>query len=120
MFEFMPQSSGNIIGIRATGKLTDADYRKFLIPRMEEAFAKHGKLNVLFAMDDDFEGWDLQAAWDDASYGLQHRADFDRLALVGGPKWVDWCIKLSGFLMKGEIRLFDADRLDKAWDWVRA
>jgi hypothetical protein len=30
-----------------------------------------------------------------------HQADFDKLAVVGGPAWVDWCIKLGGFLMKG-------------------
>jgi len=119
MIEFMPESAGNVVGVKATGKLTAKDYEQTLIPKLEETFAAHGKLNVLFFMDESFEGWDLAAAWDDASYGLRHRADFDKLAIVGGPPWVEWCIKLSGFLMKGEIRIFSRDQLASAWDWVK-
>ena len=119
MIEFMPESRGNIVGVRAIGTLTDADYKGTLIPKLESLFKQYGKLNVLFYMGKDFEGWDLQAAWDDASFGLTHRADFERLAIVGGPRWVEWCMKLSGFLMKGEIKLFPLDSLDDAWDWVK-
>lgn len=119
MIEFMPESSGNILGVKASGKLTDADYKHVLIPKFESLFKQHGKLNVLFYMDEAFEGWDLEAAWDDASYGLRHRADFNKLAVVGGPAWVEWCIKLSGFLMKGEIKVFPADQLESAWKWLK-
>jgi len=119
MIEFMAESTGNVLGIKATGRLTDADYKQTLIPKLESLFAKEGKLNVLFFMDEGFKGWDLEAAWDDASYGLRHGADFEKLAVVGGPAWVDWCIKLSGFLMKGEIRLFPREELDEAWAWIK-
>lgn len=119
MIEFMPESTGNMLGIKATGKLTDADYKKILIPKLEEVFAKEGKLNILCHMDKGFEGWDLEAAWDDASFGLRHRSDFERMALVGGPAWVEWCAKLSGFLMKGEIRTFPKERMEEAWAWIK-
>jgi hypothetical protein len=119
MIEFMNESSGNAIGIRASGKLTKTDYDTILIPRLTELFKTCGQLNVIFYMDDTFEGWDLEAAWDDASYGLMHRADFDKLAVVGGPAWIDWCIKLGGFLMKGEIKVFPPEQLDQAWKWIR-
>jgi len=119
MIEIMQESTSNIIGVKAVGKLAHDDYKQVLIPALERLFEKHGKLNVLFFMDETFEGWDLDAAWDDASYGLKHRADFGKLAVVGGPDWVEWCIKLSGFLMKGEIKVFTAGELDRAWAWVR-
>jgi hypothetical protein len=35
MFKIMPESEGRIIGLRATGKLTDQDYLEVLIPRLE-------------------------------------------------------------------------------------
>jgi len=120
MIQFMPESSGNVLGVKATGKLTDTEYKQVLIPKFEALFEQHEKLNVLFYMDGAFEGWDLEAAWDDASYGLKHRADFGKLAVVGGPAWVDWCIKLSGFLMKGEIKIFPADQLNRAWAWIKS
>jgi SpoIIAA-like len=119
VIEFMPESSGNVIGVRAVGMLTDTDYKETLIPKLETLFEQCGELNLLIYMDDDFEGWDLEAAWDDMSFGLKHRADFRKLAVVGGPRWVEWCFKLSGFLMKGEIKLFPVSSLDKAWRWVR-
>lgn len=119
MIEFMPESSGNVVGVKGSGKLTDIEYKQVLIPKLKALFDQYGKLDVLFYMDQDFEGWDLEAAWDDASYGLKHRADFGKLAVVGGPGWVEWCIKLCGFLMKGEIKIFPADQLDGAWAWVK-
>lgn len=118
MIEFMPESAGNIIGIRASGRLTEADYKNALIPRLVTLFQQHGKLRVLFFMDESFDGWDLKAAWDDASLGLQHRTDFEKIAVVGGPAWVEWCIKLAGFLMKGEIQTFRRDQLMAAREWV--
>lgn len=120
MIEFMPNSKNNIIGIKVSGKLRDSDYKNILIPKLESLFKEYGKLNVLFYMDEAFQGWDLEAAWDDTSYGLRHRADFAKLAVVGGPPWVEWCFKLSGFLMKGEIKLFPADQLDRAWAWIES
>lgn len=120
VIEIMPESSGNVLGVRASGKLTDAEYKQLLIPKLEALFEQYGKLNVLFYMDEAFEGWNLEAAWDDASYGLKHRADFDKLAVVGGPAWVEWCIKLSGFLMKGEIKIFPVKRLEQAWKWIKS
>ena len=119
MIELMRESSGNVLGVKASGRLTDDDYKNTLIPTLDSLFKQHGKLRVLILMDETFAGWDLDAAWDDASYGLQHRADFDRLAVVGGPSWVELCIKLCGFLFKGEIKVFPPERIDSAWTWVR-
>ena len=119
MIEIMTKSAGPVVGVRATGKLTDKDYREVLIPALESRFEKHGRLKLLLYMDAGFEGWDLDAMWDDAVFGLRHRADFDRLAVVGGPEWVRVAARLSAFLMKGEVRTFDADALDEAWGWVR-
>ncbi len=119
MIEIMSQSSKNVLGLKASGMLTDADYRETLVPQLESAFEKHGRLRLLFYMDEFFEGWNLEAAWDDVSLGLKHRADFEKIALVGGPAWVRWAFKLSAFLMKGEIKDFGADELEAAWKWVR-
>jgi SpoIIAA-like len=120
MIEFMPESKGSLVGVRAGGKLTDADYKEVLIPRLETLFHQHGKLRVLIFMDETFEGWDLKAAWDDASLGLSHRTDFEKIAVVGPPAWVEWCIKVSGFLMRGEIRTFHSDQLAAAWEWIQS
>jgi len=118
MIEFMDESTGKFLGIRASGTLTDADYKGVLIPKLEELFDTHGKLDILLYLDDGFEGWDAGAAWDDAAFGMRHRADFEKLAVVGGPGWVQKGLKAFAFLMKGEIRTYPADKLETAWEWV--
>ncbi|MCU4651472.1 STAS/SEC14 domain-containing protein [Roseibacterium sp. SDUM158016] len=118
MLQIMEGSEGKVVGVRAGGKLTEADY-KDLLPKLQERFSEFGRLNVLFYADETFEGWNMEAAWEDASFGFAHIADFERLALVGAPEWVVWCVKLSAFLFKGEVRIFDAGALDAAWAWVR-
>lgn len=120
MIEFMADSSGNIIGIKAIGTLTDADYKELLIPTLEKLFAQYRKLRVLFYMGEEFAGWTVSAAWDDARLGFNHRADFERIAVVGGPRWVEWCVKFTAFLIAGEIRTLSAEQLQGAWDWVKA
>jgi len=118
MIEVMDQSRGNIIGLHVTGKLHEKDYAEFL-PKLEDLFTQYGKLRVLFFADPDFEGWDMSAAWQDASVGFRHAADFERLAVVGAPDWVEWCIRLSGFLFKGDVKIFPPDQLNDAWGWIQ-
>ena len=120
MIEFLSSGTDNIVGIQVSGKLTDKDYKETLIPKLEALFKQHAKLKVLLYMDEGFEGWDLDAAWDDAALGLSHRNDFEKMALVGAPRWVEWGFKLSGFLMAGDLRIFEGDQLDDAWAWVRS
>lgn len=119
MFEFLPESAGNLAGIRATGTLTDADYKNVLLPKLDQMFATFGRLRILLYMDDGFEGWDLHAVWDDAALGLKHRADFEKIAVVGGPDWVGLFVKLSAFLIAGQTRVFSTDRLVEAWSWLK-
>ena len=118
MIEFMDECAGKFVGIRASGKLTREDYEEILIPKLEQLFDAEGKLDLLLYMDEAFDGWEAGAAWDDATFGIRHRADFEKLAVVGGPAWVQGGLKAFGFLMKGEIRTYPADQLEKAWEWV--
>jgi hypothetical protein len=117
MIEVMEESRGKVVGLHVTGKLVEADYGQIL-PKLEALFREHGKLGVLFYADEGFRGWDMAAAWEDASFGVRHMADFERLAVVGAPDWVNWCVKLSAFLFKGEVRIFPREALEEAWGWV--
>jgi len=118
MFEFLPESQDNILGIKMIGKLTDDDYQKVLIPKMKQLMKAHEKLKVLLQFED-FDGWELKAGWDDAVFGIAHRKDFKKLALVGGPAYVEWSMNLFAPFMTGEIRHFPAQGLTAAWAWIR-
>jgi hypothetical protein len=119
MIEIMPESNGSALALRASGKLTDADYKEVLIPKIEEVIKRSGKAKVLLYLPVDFTGWEAHAMWDDARFGLRHRNDFEKLAVVGGAKWVEWATKIGSYFMEGEVRTFPEAQLEEALDWIR-
>ena len=119
MIAFMQESSGNVLGVHACGKLTEDDYKDRLVPPLKSLIERFGKVRVLSYMDETFQGWDLKAAWANTTLDVCHRADFERIAVVGAPAWEEWCAKLAGIFMTGEIRTFPPEQLQQAWDWLR-
>lgn len=121
MIEFMTESTGNILGIRASGKLSRACYRDVLAPRVQSLLQQFRTLRVLFLMDEAFAGWSPGAAWANTIFDLKHRRDFAKVAMVGAPTWEDWCVKTAAtLLMAGELQTFRRDQLPQAWEWLRA
>lgn len=120
MLKEMPGSSGYIVGIQATDTVTDSDYINVLIPRLETVIKHNGKARFLFNFAEDFHGYEVAAMWDDAIFGIKHSNDFEKCAVVGGPKWVDWGTKLAALIMHGQVMTFSANKLDDAWTWIRS
>ncbi|MBW1781626.1 MAG: STAS/SEC14 domain-containing protein [Deltaproteobacteria bacterium] len=118
MLKVLPESEGNILVLNAVGKLTDHDYKEVLIPRLESIIGEHGKARLLIDMGDEFHGWEAAALWDDARFGLTHRNDFDKMGVIGGPKWVEWGLKLGAMAMGGEIRSFSVNEREEAMSWI--
>ena len=88
------------------GKLTHEDYEVF-VPILERALkeAAGREVNMLVDMTE-FKGWKMHAAWDDMVFGLKHRGDFDKIAIVGKKKWEEVAVKMMAPLMKGKIKFF--------------
>lgn len=120
MFEIMANSEGKVLGVRATAKLTDRDYREVFIPALEERFQKYGQLRLLFYMDENFSGWEMGALWEDTKLDIKHKDDFEKVAIVGGPKWLEWFMKLVSPLVKAEVKKFPPDQITAAWEWLKA
>ena len=120
MIEVLPQSHDAVIGVVAGGVLTDADYKQTLIPLLEKKMASYGRVRLLIEVADTFGGWEMAAAWDDAAFGFTHRADFDKIAMIGGPQWIVWSTKLFAPFIAGELRTFPAGQSQQAWAWIDA
>jgi hypothetical protein len=120
MLTIMPSSHDNIVGVQGTGKVTDQDYQQVLIPQLENVLKNHDKARFLYYLDDNFAGWELGAMWEDTKFGMRHKNDFDKIAVVGGPKWVAWGTKLIGHFMEGQVKTFSPKELKSAWDWLES
>ena len=81
MFKLIEDLPPGVLGIEATGKVTHEDYQNILIPRAEAMIAK-GPVKFLYVAGKDFEGYELEALWDDSAFGVKHWHDFTRVAVV--------------------------------------
>lgn len=120
MIDQLPSPSEDTLVFNATGILNTRDYEVDFAPKVERAIARLGKVNLVLNLDELFEGWDLGAMWDDARFGVKHRHDFKRVAVVGAQPWFKWAMQLGSKLMDGEFRTFASNHLDEAIAWVNS
>lgn len=118
MIGVRPETRGDTLVVEASGKLTAEDYEGVFIPELERMLQEFKRLRVVFYLNDSFEGWELGAMWDDARFGMRHYGDFDRIAMVGGPRWVGWMSRLGSRLMSIEFKVFDREALGDAIAWA--
>ena len=103
------------ITLKATGKLTHEDYVS-LIPMIEMSLKSipNAKVNMLLDATE-FEGWELEAAWDDFKFGMEYKDVFLKIAIVGTKQWQEYAAKMGDWFMHGEVKFFyDLDEA-KAW-----
>ena len=119
MIEIMPESEGKTLVVKATGTLTAQDYEEVFIPQLNQRLEKFGKIRVLMYLAENFTGWELSAAWDDAVFGVKHRHDFEKIAVVGGQQWVKWATKLGGYFVDGQVVTYASDEFQDAVNWLK-
>jgi hypothetical protein len=118
VIELKQSSDNNILYATVHGKLTDDDYEDVLVPAIENKLKAYDKIRILVHMGDDFDSVEGEAAWEDAKVGLKHFTSFERTAIVSDRKWIRRSIKVFGFLVPGEVRLFSNDQLAEAEEWI--
>jgi len=116
MFEILPVNDKRILAFKASGRLTDADYREFL-PRLEGLIRQSGQISLYIELED-FQGWEPKAAWDDLRFGVQHDRDFSRIAIVGDGALEHSAVALANLFTHTRMRYFDREEAKAAWDWL--
>lgn len=107
----------DVLGVEATGVVTHEDYRKVLIPAAEAKLTR-GPVRMLYLAGAAFSGYELDAMWDDAAFGLKHWRDFVRIAVVTEKTWLRAAVTMFSPFFPGHIRLFDLSGLDAAKAWI--
>jgi hypothetical protein len=120
MIEPITDVPPGVTGLRATGKLSKADYTDVLEPALREGVAA-GELRMLFVLEG-FEGLEHGAWIEDAKTGLRawtrDHAAWHRFALVTDTEWVARAMRAFAWLAPGEVRVFELGELADATAWV--
>ena len=104
------------LSFKAMGTLTHADYEK-VTPLIDAALEgiKEPKVKALVDISE-FDGWELQAVWDDFKIGLKHGSEFEKVAIYGKDRWIEYAINITSWFMSGEIKEFD--NIEDALRWL--
>ena len=113
-------TSPNVIAFAVNGRIR-ADDMRLVIAASEAAMAAHGQVRVLLRVQG-FEGVGLDALRQEglAAMKLKGLRQVERYALVGGPAWMASVASWFPPLGRAQVRHFDLDREDEAWQWLEA
>ncbi len=109
-----------IVAAACEGHVTRDDYEKILIPRVNEALARHGKVRIYYEIGPTFSGFDVGAVWEDTKLGLEHLSRWERMAVVTDVRWIRLAVGAFRFMMPGKLRVFDAAQAAEARSWISA
>jgi hypothetical protein len=105
------------IRIRATGRLTAADYRRF-----EPAFAaelKRRNLPIPLLLDmRGFRGWTPDGFLRDLRWDLRNRRTFSKIAVIGDKNWHRWITAAGAPLFRVPMRFFCESQEPEAEQWL--
>lgn len=116
MFEKLSGSSGNVIGYKASGKMTAADYDK-LEPEVEALVKQEGNIRML--LDLEFDEMTVKAMESDLKMGRKYHKNIEKLAIVGDKRWEEWMTSMANKLFAHEAKHFHTADMDAAWAWLR-
>ncbi len=116
MIEVLDDLPAGVIGLRATGEVNADDYRDVMIPVLDDALARGG-VRLLYVLDE-HATFRPGALFADAKFGVGHLKGWDRLAVVSDADWLENAVKAFGWMMPGEVKVFDDDDVDDAVEWL--
>jgi hypothetical protein len=106
-----------VLAFACKGHVTKIDYETVLIPAVEEAFKRPGKLRLYYQVGAD-SGFDPGALWDDFKTGMEHVLRWERVAVVSDIEWIRNTIVFFGFMVPATVRAFHVKDAAAARAWV--
>jgi hypothetical protein len=106
-----------ILAIKASGALNKQDFDK-LEPALKNFTGSNSKPKLLMILER-FKGWkDVDSFWKDLKLDAKFIGKFDRIAIVGESKWQKWGTRLLSALTKDNMKFFEIENADGAWEWL--
>jgi len=118
MIEVMDGFPGEVLAVRASGRMSASDYRDILIPEALMNVERHGSLRMIFLVDEGFQGFTPAGWWADVRLGVRHWGEFGRVAIVTDLEPVATAARLFRHLFRHSVRIFRLQALDEARRWA--
>jgi hypothetical protein len=118
MIDAMEGLPEGTLGFRFRGKVTAADYVNVLIPALERGLEQHERLRLLAVLGEEFQSYELAAAWEDSKELLRHWSGFERCAVVTDVPWVRLAVQVFAPLLPFPCAFFGNHEVEDARRWL--
>lgn len=118
MIRTLDKGHDNILGFTVSGDVSDSDYET-AVSEMRDAIAKHGKIRVLFKIDDISPKSFFQGLDERFDFLKHNREDVERVAIVKDGIAAEMFATVSDLMPKIEVDRFDTADEAKAWEWLK-
>jgi SpoIIAA-like len=117
MIEILPGFPGDVVAFSASGELTEDDYRKVLVPAVDEKLKGYRTVRLFFHLGPQFKGFTAGAMWQDAKLGISRWSHWGRIAIVTDVSWMTQAVRLFRPLFH-DLRIFHNAEYDAARVWI--
>jgi len=116
----LPESEGQILGVKISGKVS-LEMEKEWIKEFEKIIDEHGKASALVFLDDHAR-WGLKAGIEDIRWLFIHMKNIDKIAIVADSNFWKWYVALDrpfGKLVGISEKYFKPEDMSEAWKWLK-
>ncbi len=117
MITQIQQLPDNMVGFRASGEVTKADFEPVL-QTVEQFVERNDKLNYMLVLDTSPKEFTAGAWLQDGLMGIKHITKWNRAAIVTDSDEVIQFTDAFSKLMPGEFKGFRKEELQTAIDWT--
>ena len=118
MISLIPNLPSSMVGFRATGNVTEDDFKNVVMPAVQNAIDVNGELNYLLVLDTSLKDFSVGAWMQDAVLGAKHLLKWNRAAIVSDVKAIKKFTDLFSYAVPGEFRGFSHAELQDAIAWT--
>lgn len=98
------------------GRLTQDSYDSFT-PELDGLIETHGKIRLILETIH-FEGWTMEAAWEELKLSCKHFNHIERIAIVGDRKREKTMSTMLKPITGTQVRYFDITDIEGATNWI--
>jgi hypothetical protein len=118
MIETIADFPGNVVALRAKGRVTAEDYRATVIPAIETMLKEHERARLYFEFGYLFHGMDVGALLEDFWVGIRTSPYWERVAVVSDVAWIREAISIFAILVPGTVKVFLMSETLLARTWI--
>jgi hypothetical protein len=108
-----------VLGFRASGEITAADYTDVLKPAIDDVLRRGDDVRIVLVFDD-WSRMSGAAVWEDLKMGIERFTKWKRIALVTDIDWMRHATSLFGWMTPGDVKSFSLAEHDAAVAWAAA